>query len=358
VTSQALVTDSVRLEAPLVSVVVATFDDIELTSFCVESLAAQTYAPLEIILVDNGSRDDIAAHLATAFPRCTVLRNPRNTGFAGGFNRGMREAKGRYVAILNNDAIADPEWIACMVGVAQRHSGLGAVSSVVVDGHRPDVLDSYGLGIAIDAMSRQVGTGSPVNEVRMERHVLAASGCACLFDAEALARVGLFDESFFAYCEDADLALRMHWAGYGTMLAPSARVLHYPSTTTGRFSLRKVYWVERNHFWVAVKNFPLPLLLCLPVATLWRYSLQAISVLAHRGEVAEFSSEQGVRDLALTVLRAHASCVAGLPRVLRQRREVMRSRRASRLTMLRTILRFRISFDDVLRNDAGAGTSQ
>jgi GT2 family glycosyltransferase len=339
-----------------VSVVEATYEDVKLTSRCLASLEAQSYAPLEIILVDNGSRNDLTAHMAVQFPGCTVLRNSRNLGFAGGYNRGIRQASGRYVAILNNDAVADPEWIADMVRVAERDPGVGAVAAVVIDGHRPDVLDSFGLGIALDGMARQAGTGRRADEALPDMEVLAASGCACLFSAAALARVGLFDESFFAYCEDIDLALRLRWAGYAIRLAPSARVLHYHSMTAGRFSVRKVFLVERNHFWVALKNFPLPLLPLVPVTTLWRYALQVVAVLAHRGEMAEFSSQQGVGVLAAAILHAHISCLAGLPRVLRQRRGVVHSACLPWPAMVRIILRFRLSLRDVLRSDVRGTT--
>jgi len=126
--------------------------------------------------------------------------------------------------------------------------------------------------------------------------------------------------------------------------------------TAGRFSTQKVFWVERNHFWVALKNFPLPLLLVMPVTTLWRYALQVTAVLANRGEVGEFSSQQGVGVLTAVVLRAYISCLAGLPRVLRQRRAVMRSARVPRSAMLRIILRFRLSLSDVLRSDVHTTT--
>jgi GT2 family glycosyltransferase len=343
-------TDEPSSPRPLVSVVVATYEDVELTSRCLASLEAQTYSPLEIIVVDNGSADDLGARLSGEFPRCIFLRNERNSGFAGGYNRGMREATGRYITILNNDAVADPDWVAAMVDVAVRHPDVGAVAAVVVDGYHPDVLDSHGLGIALDGMSRQVGSGAGVDEALPETEVFAASGCACLYDAPALERVGLFDESFFAYCEDVDLALRLRWAGYSIVLAPRARVLHYHSRTTGRFSARKVFWVERNHFWLGLKNFPAALLVLMPLVTVWRYALQARAVLAHRGEVDAFTSELGMGALVIAVLSAYVSCIAGLPRVWRQRREIIRSARTPWPVMARNILRFRLSMSEVLRS--------
>lgn len=333
----------------LVSVVVVTLDDVDLTERCVQSLRAQTYSPLELIVVDNGSRPEIAARLEAALPGCRLLRNAVNLGFAGGYNRGMRQARGEYVAVLNNDAVADARWIEELVRTAARDPRAGAVATVVIDGRHPDRLDSCGLGMALDGMSRQIGTGRPVGDRLPELEVLAASGCACLFRREALDRAGLFDESFFAYCEDADLGLRLRWAGYRTVLAPDAKVWHHQSATAGRFSARKVFWVERNHFWVAVKSFPAPLLLLLPAATLWRYGVQAGAVLRARGETAEYLAHVRTRALASATLRALAAAAQGLPEMLRRRRAIMSSASVSPRDVGRAILRHRLSAGEVLR---------
>jgi len=106
------------------------------------------------------------------------------------------------------------------------------------------------------------------------KEVMLFSGCACLLRMEALNEVGLFDEDFFAYCEDTDLGLRLHRSGWKIVVAPDAYVHHYYSMTGGKFSLQKIYWVERNHLWVAIKNFPWFLLTILPFVTAWRYLVQ------------------------------------------------------------------------------------
>lgn len=333
----------------LVSVVVVTFDDADLTLRCVQSLRAQSWEPLEIVVVDNGSRPEVAAQLEEGVSGCTLVRNATNRGFAGGYDRGLELARGEYVAVLNNDAVADSRWIEELVQTAARHPRAGAVASVIVDGHHPASLDSWGLGIALDGMSRQVGTGRPADEPLAEMEVFAASGCACLFRREALERAGLFDESFFAYCEDADLGLRLRWAGYRTVLAPDARVWHHQSATAGRFSARKVFWVERNHFWVAVKNYPAPLLLLLPATTLWRYAAQAGAVLRARGETAQYVSQAGTGALAAATLRGAAAAVRGLPEMSRKRRTIMSTAAVPPSEVTGAILRFRLSAAEVLR---------
>jgi GT2 family glycosyltransferase len=345
----------VPLQRPLVSVVVATYNDVELTRQCLRSLHAQTYEPVEVVVVDNGSEYDVGAELAGEFPWIVLLRTTANLGFAGGYNAGMRAAAGAHVAVINNDAVADAGWIASMVAVAESRPGVGSVAPLVLDGNRPGLLDSCGLGLALDGMSRQSGRGRPALAEASPREVLAASGCACLYRAEALRAVGLFDESFFAYCEDVDLGLRLRRAGYSAWSAPSARVTHYYSMTLGKYSLRKVYWVERNHFWVALKNYPGVLLPLLPFATLWRYVLQMHALVTRSGEVHKFADAEHPGRLLVTLVSAWVSCCAGLPRVWRQRRDVRRTAAVSSLDMCRVILRFRMPLREVLRGGVAPG---
>jgi len=103
-----------------------------------------------------------------------------------------------------------------------------------------------------------------------------------------LDEVGLFDEDFFAYCEDVDLGLRGRLAGWKAVLAPSAVVYHHYSGYAGGYSPLKAFLVERNHLWVALKNFPVRILLLVPLYALWRHCLQPYAALAHRGSVGQF----------------------------------------------------------------------
>ena len=337
------------------SVVVVTYNDVEMTLACLAALTAQRPAPLEIIVVDNGSDGDVLAPLRAAFPNADCSRLPSNTGFAGGYNHGMRRARGEYVAIINNDAIAEAGWLEHLVAEAERDPRAGAVASFVLDGARPDRIDSLGMGIALDGMARQRHRGEPVAGVNAAQAAASApgglplfSGSACLFRAAALHDVGLFDESFFAYCEDTDLNLRLLWAGWRIRVAADARVLHKYSATGGAFSSRKVFLVERNHLWAAVKCFPAPLLALLPLTTVWRYWLQVQTVRRQDSDLHLFVRDGSPLRLAAAMLSAYASCAAGLPRVWRRRREVMQSRRVSRVAMLWRLTRHRLPMRSVL----------
>jgi GT2 family glycosyltransferase len=337
-----------RGDTPLVSVVVVCFTGVDLTRQCLTRLFSQTYPSLEVIVVDNGAPEKIHETVRREFPRARLICLDRNTGFSGGHNAGIRAACGKYVAIINNDALAAPHWVQAMVEVAEGNPDVGSVASVIIDGNRPDRLDSCGVGIALDGMSRQAMRGGSIPVLEAPREVLMPSGCACLFRKEALDAVGLFDESFFAYCEDTDLGMRLRWAGYTSFVAPGAEVIHYYSMTAGKFSLNKVFWVERNHFWVAIKNFPVPLLFLVPLSTVWRYVLQAYAVLTRTGDLHGFTDHVSPAKIMITVVRAQAAALAGMFSMIRKRLSFSSRRKLTNFQMMKVIWSNRISLGEII----------
>ncbi|MHB8910674.1 MAG: glycosyltransferase family 2 protein [Syntrophales bacterium] len=336
------------MEHPLVSVVVVCCNGLEITRRCLAGLSHQDYEPREIIVVDNGSEEDVQGMVTGTYPQCRFIRIDHNLGFAGGYNRGIEAANGRYIAIINNDAIASPQWLRALIEVAEKDAKIGTVASIIIDGNRPSVLDSCGVGIALDGMSRQLMRGQAPPVLSVPKGVLVASGCACLFRADALAAVGLFDESFFAYCEDTDLGLRLRWAGFKTVVAPDAQVTHYYSLTAGKHSLQKVFLVERNHFWVAAKNFPPVLFLFLPIATIWRNLVQIFALVTRSGDLVEFSAQANFFQVAATIVKAYISAMAGMPLMLRKRKLFLPKRRISNFHMLGMIWAHRMSMVEII----------
>ena len=334
--------------SPRVSVVVATYNQQHMLARCLESIFGQDYKPVEVIVVDNGSRENVQALVKSLVPDARLIRTQENLGFAGGYNTGIRAATGEYVAILNDDAVACSNWLSSMVAVAEIDESIGAVGSIILDGNRPGFLDSCGVGIAFDGMSRQAMRGRIAPVLNRPKEVLLVSGCACLFRRKALQEVGLFDEDFFAYCEDTDLGLRLRRAGWKAVIAPGAEVNHYYSMTTGKFSLRKLYWVERNHLWVAVKNFPVVIFPLVPLITLWRYFVQLR--LAQRGpaELRTFTAKTGFVRIICTVARANLDAVAAMPAILRKRHAGSAFQRMSSREMCKLLFAFRLPVSEIV----------
>ncbi len=336
-------------QLPLASIVVVCLNQVEMSRQCLASLFQQDYPNFEVIVVDNGSQEDIAGMVGREFPQARFIRLPENLGFAGGYNRGMQAARGEFVAIINNDALAEPRWLSEMIQTAEKNDSIGLVASRIIDGNDPRILDSFGVAMAMDGMSRQRMRGSAQPPEKPVEEVLLASGCACMFRREALKAAGYFDEDFFAYCEDSDLGLRLAWAGYRTLAAADAVVYHHYSRTTGKFNSKKVFWVERNHYWLALKNFPFGLLCLVPFFTIYRYLVQAYVVLFRVGDLSGFvDAPGGGNSVIKAILQAHLSFWKGVPHMVEKRRQIKTSAKRSSAEMTRLIWRYRMSIFEVL----------
>lgn len=307
--------------SPLVSVVIANWNGRALLRECLQGLERQTYDRFEIIVVDNGSRDGSREMIEKEWHgRVKLITNAQNLGYAYAVNQGIRSASSDYIATLNNDAVAEPAWIAALVEAAERDPRVGMVASMVYDFKTPGMIDGTGLLLYPDGSSRGRGRmEKDRGQYDAETEALLPSGCAALYRRKMLDEVGLHDESFFAYCEDTDLGLRARLGGWTCAFAPRAVVRHHGSASTGNFSETKAFLVERNRLWVAAKSFPLWRLAVSPLYTLARFAWHGWAVLTQRGSAGQFARESSVARLFWILLRAEAAGIMGLPRALRAR---------------------------------------
>lgn len=329
---------------PLVSVIVVNHNRAGLLQECLASLLRQTYDPYEIVVVDNGSWDD-SLEVVGSFrhERIRLMALDRNRGFAAGNNAGIREAGGDLIALLNNDAVADEQWLAKLVRPMMTLSAVGMCASKILF-FQTDVIDKAGHLMYPDGQNRGRGTGER-DQGQYDRleETLFPDGCAALYRKSLLEQVGGFDEGFFAYGDDADLGMRARWMGWRCVYVPDAVVYHHHSATLGRFSPHKVYWVERNRFWLAVKSFPWPLLAANPVFTMYRWMWNLVAAVAGRGPAGNFRRQASLGELFVTLGRAYRDGFRQLGPVLKSRRQLRRSRRISDLDFYRLLLRFRVS---------------
>ncbi len=304
---------------PRVTVVIPTLEAAAPLEECLEALDRQTFQDFEVVVVDNSGRGAVGAH-----GRVRVLANQENVGFGAAANQGFRASHAPLVAVMNDDAAADPGWLAALVAAAETREDAGMFASKIRlagDGR----LDSAGMLLSADGSSKQRGhLESPAAYGRFEEALLP-SGCAAMYRREMLDEIGMFDEGFFLYCEDTDLGLRARWAGWECLYVPDAIVDHRYSHSAGKASALKAYYVERNRLFLAVKNFPLPDLLAAPWYSLARYFWHLVYAAAGRGKAAEFRREgQASGKLAMCVVRAHLALFANLPTLWRERRRVKR----------------------------------
>jgi GT2 family glycosyltransferase len=306
-----------------VTVVVPTLAAGDALAECLCALALQTFDPFEVVVVDNSGSG--LARVSGA--RVRVIVNASNVGFGAAVNQAARESEAPYLATLNDDAVADPRWLETLVHTADAHPRAGMFASEVhLSG--PETLDSAGMLIAGDGSSKQRGHEQPARLFADSPEALFPSGSAALYRRAMLEQIGLFDESFFLYCEDADLGLRARWAGWECLYAPGAVVEHRYSHSAGRASPLKAYYVERNRLYTVLKNFPPGLLWRAPFVSIARYFWHLSAMISGRGKTAEFSRDgHSFALLPWLVVRAHAAALLRLPRMLAERRRIRAARR-------------------------------
>ncbi len=289
-----------------VAVVIVNFNGERLLPECLAALSAQTLAPAEVLVADNGSRDGSVALLRAHHPHVAVLELDRNHGFAGGANRGVAATRAPWVCVLNSDATPAPDWLATLAA-APRAAKTWALGSVLVSassGRIESAGDQYDpAGFAYKLLRDRPLSELPADPYR----VFAAPGAAPVFRRDVFERLGGYEERFFLYYEDVDLAFRAILAGYHALMVPAAMVTHRLGATT-RSLARARFYVARNSVWCAVR--------CLPETGPLRLSRRWLS---------ELRSNRP-RRLVPIELAGRAAALAGLPRALRERREIQDAR--------------------------------
>jgi hypothetical protein len=260
-----------------VGVVVVNHERPDSTRRCLAALGRLTHANWFLVLVDNGCADFSPEAVAAVSPRGAHLHSDSNRGFAGGSNLGMRAALERgadWLWFLNDDAEPEPESLNELLAVAQAPPWPAIVGPKVLRGDRPEQLDSVGLEIDLaSGRLRLVGHGEiDRGQYDLLTDPVAVTGCAMLVRAETCVLLNGFEETYFAYMEDADLCLRARQAARRIAFAPRARVLHHRAPASGgRQSIESLYYSTRNHLWLLHWHSPGP-----P----WQRKVQELRVMA------------------------------------------------------------------------------
>ncbi|MDB5495198.1 MAG: glycosyl transferase [Phenylobacterium sp.] len=306
--------------SPAISVVVVTYQSAPTLERCLAALAAQSFRDFELIVVDNASTDGAARGSAAADRSITLLENAENRGFSGGVNDGAKAARGRWLALINPDAYAEPDWLERLVAAAQAHPDVRAFASRQLMAADPSRLDGLGDVMASAGFPFRGGYTQPDSGAHRIGEVFSPCGGAMLIDRALFLELGGFDERLFCYCEDVDLGYRLRLAGERTLVVPDAVVHHEGSASTGGpRSDFAVFHGTRNRLWVFIKDTPPVLLwLTLPLHVLATAVLFARH--ATRGELA-------------APWRGLMAGLAGLSTALQMRREVQATRKVGSLVI-------------------------
>ena len=302
----------VQIDEPLViRIIVLNWNGRRWLEGCLGALGQQTGRAFEVVVVDNASTDGSVELVRERFPQCQVVALDANLGFAAGNNAGARGATGPYLAFLNNDTEVEAGWLNALVEAVERDPRTGLVSSQVVFMDRPDVIDSAGDGYLRCGGGFKHRHGQPAVRHTGDGEVFGACGAAFLIRRELFETLGGFDEDLFMVYEDVDLSYRARLRGARCTYASAARVRHAGSASLGRVSDRAVYYGQRNLEWTWLKNSPRSIL-WRSLASHLLYDLAGLVGYARAGHLGAW-------------LRGKLAACAGLPAVLRKRREVQRA---------------------------------
>lgn len=331
----------------MISVVIANCNRRELLRACLRSLARQTNVSFETIVVDNGSTDGSAEMAENEFG-ARVIRNPENRGFCAANNQGIAAAHGEFVALLNNDAEAEPAWLEALQRACAARRDIGMAASKVLVWEDPRRIDKAGHLIFPDGQNRGRGSGAlDQGQYEQEEEVLWPDGCAAMYRKETLQEIGGFDEDFFAYGDDAELGLRARIAGWKCLYAPQAVVRHHRGATLGKGSRRRLALIERNRVLLALKLFPWSLLLLNPFYYALRLGAGMVLARLHAGDTAAFPGFRGKLAIAAGLALGDLAALRLAPRMLRKRRAIDKMRKLSPAEVRRLIFAHRLSLRDV-----------
>ena len=231
-----------------VSIIIVNFNGGQFVHECLAGIERQSFKYFEVIVVDNGSTDGSAAKIREQFPLVRLIELGANLGFAAACARGWKESKGEDIAVLNNDAVPDPDWLGQMVSCLDSDPGLGAIACRVIN-KKSGKFESGGIFAGRNGL---VYLFKPGNE-NQRCEIFGACGVAGLYRGRMLKQTGFYPEDFFIYYEDADLAFRGQRAGWRAVYCPDSVAYHLGSETTTGMGI-KHYFLPRNRLRVLARN--------------------------------------------------------------------------------------------------------
>ncbi|MCX5867825.1 MAG: glycosyltransferase family 2 protein [Proteobacteria bacterium] len=255
------------MEKPKIQCIILNYNNCQDTLVCLDFLRKQSWKNLDILTIDNGSMNNSAEEIRRHHPGSEIIESPKNLGFAGGCNLGIKtsiERKPDYFFFLNNDALVESDTLSLLVKTGQNNPHIGMLGPLIFTSLPGFIIESLGM-----KCNWKTGRfyhrlhGKPQTQIRPDLRsrtsieVDALSGCALLVKRKVMEKIGGFDEDYFFYFEDADLCRRAQKAGFQTVLVPAATVEHKGSSTiTDLDPALRIYYGVRNQLLLFNRNEP------------------------------------------------------------------------------------------------------
>lgn len=245
---------------PLVSIIAVNYNQPQVTREFLDSVKDITYPNYEIFVVDNGSPQQGIQALIPDYPWVKFIISPQNLGFAGGNNLAIKEAKGAYILLLNNDTEVPVGFLEPLVNAMQQNPKIGMASpkikyffedNMIQYAGSPEINVFTGRGEAFGKKQKDLG------QFDKSTQTAYIHGAAVLVSRKVLDKTGLMDDSYFLYYEELDWCKRCRNDGFEVWYIAESMVLHKESVSTGKNSPLKMYYMTRNRLKFMKQNFTL-----------------------------------------------------------------------------------------------------
>jgi hypothetical protein len=295
-----------------VTILIPTYNKFDLLNECLETLDQQTYTKFNVIVVDDGSKEDIKKETSERYPGVKVLQLSENRGFASAVNVGLDEVTTPFVFLLNNDMTLDPNCLELLMS-AMKESDHSMIAPLVFFKDDPEIVYSAGDRLRKNGRPESIGFREPKDQLNIPESIFGVSGGAALLDMNVIKTVGPLDERFIAYFEDVDLCFRAQLAGFTATCVPEAHAYHVGSASQDGQTWYRSRQCYRNH--------GLLLLKCMPFWLMVKYAPRILKEHVHQTSMIISSArcEFGLVRALLIMFRADLSLLRNIPHALLER---------------------------------------
>src|SRR3989339_500968 len=326
------------MNAKKVAIIILNWNGVQFLENCLTSATQQTYPNFDCYVVDNGSTDESVQFITQKYPQVKILQLASNTGFACGNNIGIQKAlkdpEVEYIFTLNNDTKLDKECLLHLIQTAETSPTIGAVAPKMMFFYEPGLIDSIGILVSPDGGGINRGhKEKDTGQYNTSEEVFGVCAGAALYKRKALEEIAyhneFFDNSFFLYLEDIDLNWRLRLMGWKTVTCPDALVLHIHSATNISYSPLKAYYVNRNRYFLIIKNFPLRYLMMALLLTPYRY-IQLLNSMFVKKSGPSYqlkSKSSNAFEPFFIVLKGFASLLYHIPLLIKKRRHIQKNKK-------------------------------
>lgn len=239
----------IKTQHPLVSIVSINYDQPIVTCEMLASLRKVTYPNFETLIVDNASPTTSPLSIKENFPEIQLIISEKNLGFAGGNNIAIKQAKGDYILLLNNDTEVKPDFLDSLVELMESDKTIGIASSKILYFYEDNVIQYAGIPAISPITSRAGSDGDKEvdkGQYNQVKETFYPHGACMMIRKSVLEEIGLLYEGYFLYYEEYDFAERVRRAGYKIYYQPKSEIFHKESISTGKNSPLKTYYLNRN----------------------------------------------------------------------------------------------------------------